>query len=185
MKIFDSLSKYREWFSKNKKVALALLCGFILIFVIFLSEVSFSTGKSEKETDAAGIDDSEYCRELESRIEEIVSSIKKKKKTKVMITLSETTEYIYAQNTNGSSKNTADFNDTSNQNEFVIIDCNNSDGGLLIKTIEPKIKGVAVVCEGGGNTKVQEQIYSAVGAVLNISSSRISVSKLTTSEVEE
>ena len=61
----------------------------------------------------------------------------------------------------------------------LIIEKDNNDTGLLIKTIEPKVRGVAIVCEGGNKTMVQNQIYSAISAVLNISTSRISISKLT------
>ena len=71
----------------------------------------------------------------------------------------------------------------SNQSDYVIINADDNDKGLLLKTIEPKIRGVAIVCDGGNNELVQQQIYSAVSAVLNISTSKISISKLSASEV--
>lgn len=124
----------------------------------------------------------EYCDYLENKITEVVESINGAGKATVMITLSETTEYIYATNEKEVKKGTDKSNDYNNQNDYVIIDKDNNDSGLLLKTIEPKVRGVAVVCEGGDNLKVQEQIYSAVGAVLNISTSSISISKLSITE---
>ena len=56
--------------------------------------------------------------------------------------------------------------------------------GLLIKTIEPKIRGVAIACTGGDDVYVQQQIYSAVSALLNVSTSEISISKLTDKEIK-
>ena len=100
-----------------------------------------------------------------------------------MITVSETTEYIYAENDKENRKNSDSANDLSNQSDYVIINADDNDTGLLLKTIEPKIRGVAIVCDGGNNEFVQQQIYSAVSAVLNISTSKISISKLSASEV--
>ena len=115
-------------------------------------------------------------------ITEIIESIDGAGKTKVMITLSETTEYIYATDDKDNRKQTDSSNDSNTQNDYVIIEKDNNDTGLLIKTIEPKVRGIAVVCEGGGNISVQNQIYSVVSAVLNINTSRISIAKLSLSE---
>ena len=96
-----------------------------------------------------------------------------------MITLSESTEYVYGTNDKSTRKSSDTSDDSNTQNDFVIIEKDNNDTGLLIKTIEPKVRGVAIVCEGGNISTVQNQIYSAISAVLNISTSRISISKLT------
>ena len=94
-----------------------------------------------------------------------------------MITISETSEYIYAKNDKNSNKITENTNDSNYNGEYVIIEEDNNDSGLLIKIIEPKIRGVAVVCEGADNPIVQQNIYSTVSAVLNINTTRISISK--------
>ena len=70
----------------------------------------------------------------------------------------------------------------SGKHASVIIENNNNDVGLLIKTIEPKVRGVAVSCEGGDNTKVQQQIFSTIEALLDIKTSNISISKLSYTE---
>ena len=121
----------------------------------------------------------EYCDYLEKRVEDIVNSIDGAGEVRVMITLAETTEYVYAQNQNGTKKSNKDSENSDNKSNFVIIEKDNNDSGLLIKTFEPKLRGVAVVCDGGDNPSVQQQIYSAVSAVLNVSTARISISKLT------
>lgn len=157
--------------------------GIAGILIIFLSE--YSTGGGEKESvrgESDGVCSAEYCEYLEDKVTQIVESIEGAGKARVMITISETEEYIYATNEKDVRKNTEKSNDINNQSDYVIIDKNSDDGGLLLKTIEPKVRGVAVVCEGGNDTKVQEQIYSAVGAVLNVSISRISISKLSATE---
>ena len=116
-------------------------------------------------------------------MENFIENIDGAGKTRVIITLSETTEYIYAKDGKEIRKNDEKNDDETLENKYVIIENDNINSGLLIKTIEPKIRGVAISCEGGDNTKVQQQIYSAVSAVLNINSSKISISKLSSLEV--
>ena len=86
-----------------------------------------------------------------------------------------------AENCNSNNTNS---DDSTIEKDYVIIENENNDVGLLIKTIEPKIRGVAVSCEGGDNVKVQEQIYSTIEALLDINMSSISISKLSLMEDE-
>lgn len=170
-----------ELLKENKKVLVIILVGFLIIILIFLSELDFDTSEeSIKQTNE--YNNNEYCLYLENKVTEIIESIDGAGKTKVMITLSETTEYIYATDDKDNRKQTDSSNDSNTQNDYVIIEKDNNDTGLLIKTIEPKVRGIAVVCEGGDNISVQNQIYSVVSAVLNINTSRISIAKLTLSE---
>lgn len=170
--------KKLEALKNNKKISLIIVAGFLAITLIFISELDLSEDEKEKIEISDGTSTSEYCSYLEDKVTEIIESIDGAGKTKVMITLSETTEYIYATNDKDTRKSTDSKDDIAFENDYVIIEENNNDTGLLIKTIEPKVRGIAVVCEGGNNSTVQNQIYSAVSAVLNISSSRISISKL-------
>lgn len=166
----------------DKKTALFVVIGFTAILIIFLSELGNSGEKKEISINTEELSSVTYCEYLEDKVAEIVESIEGAGKTKVMITLSETTEYIYATNDKDSRKNSENTDDSTFENDYVIIENNSNDTGLLIKTIEPKVRGVAVVCEGGNDSTVQRQIYSAVSAVLNISTSRISISKLNVTE---
>ncbi len=167
----------------DKKTALFVVIGFTVILIIFVSELSsFANDEKDKNVNTEEMSSTAYCEYLENKVKEIVESIEGAGEAKVMITLSETTEYIYATNDKDTRKNSASNDDSTFENDYVIIENNSNDTGLLIKTIEPKVRGVAVVCEGGNDSTVQRQIYSAVSAVLNISTSRISISKLNITE---
>ena len=93
-----------------------------------------------------------------------------------MITLKNTSESVYAKNTELSSSDSS----SSQNDEYVIYNGVNGDSPLLLKENFPVIEGVAVVCSGGDNVKIQEQIKKCVSALFNISSNRISVSKIST-----
>lgn len=176
------LESYIKNLKLDKKNVFVFIAGILGIIIIFLSEKDFSKNiESEKEEGNTTID---YCLQLEKKMEDFIENIDGAGKTRVIITLSETTEYIYAKDGKEVRKNNDKNDDETLENKHVIIENNNINSGLLIKTIEPKIRGIAISCEGGDNTKVQQQIYSAVSAVLNINTSRISISKLSSLEVE-
>ncbi len=171
-KIFDLLKK-------DKKILILVFIGFLGVFLIAISETNIDGSVDEEKKYTQNMNSYEYCDYLEKRVEDIVNSIEGAGEVRVMITLAETTEYVYAQNQNGTKKSNKDSENSDNKSNFVIIEKDNNDSGLLIKTFEPKIRGVAVVCDGGDNPLVQQQIYSTVSAVLNVSTARISISKLT------
>ena len=66
----------------------------------------------------------------------------------------------------------------SDTDEYVIVDGSSGEQGIVVRQSEPKIRGVAVVCEGGGNQTVKQQIIETVTALLDISSARVSVAKM-------
>lgn len=164
----------------DKKTIIILIAGFLGILLLFFSEFS-SQDDNDEEIEAYNTDE-EYCIYLENKIQSYIETIEGAGKTEVIITLSETTEYIYATDDKDVRKNNANSDDATIEKDYVIIENNNNDVGLLIKTIEPKVRGVAVCCEGGDNTKVQQQIFSAIEALLDISTSNISISKLSYTE---
>ena len=45
----------------------------------------------------------------------------------------------------------------------------------MIKEIYPEIRGIAVVCDGGNNPVIKEQLVSILSALFGINTNRISV----------
>lgn len=179
MNIYKQVIDYFKKINLDKKTLIIIIVGFILIVILFISELDFSVEEAVTEN---AISDEEYCVYLESKIKTFIEKIDGAGKTEVIITLSETTEYIYATDDKDVRKNNNNSDDSTKEKDYVIIENNNNDVGLLIKTIEPKVRGVAVSCEGGDNIKVQEQIYSTIEALLNINTSNISITKLSYTE---
>lgn len=52
-----------------------------------------------------------------------------------------------------------------------------SEQALAVTEIQPVVKGVVVVCDGGGNPAVQQSVTEAVTTALDISSVRVCVIK--------
>ena len=91
-------------------------------------------------------------------------------KANVMLTLTSTEEYVYAETIKqGSDKS---------ENDYVIIDKGSQKEALLKKINNPVISGVVIVCEGGDDPRICERIYKAVSTALDISTGKIYVAEM-------
>lgn len=156
--------------SNGKPKLLILVVAFIGIALIMLSEF-IPTSNKQVENKSNYL---EYVSSVEEKTQEIIASIYGVGKCKVMITISNSSESIYAKDNENSSNNGS----YSNKNEYVFYDGENGDTPVLIKENMPSVQGVVVVCEGAYDASVREQITSAISALFNISSTKISISKL-------
>lgn len=167
----------RDFIKSNKKTFICFVAGLLGILLIFASEAFPNAQKKNKDGEKTYVS---YSNETEEKLADIISEVEGAGKTKVFLTIEESEEYVYAQNISSDKKDNAQQNEDK---EYVIVDGNGGKSGLLVKTVNPKIRGVAIVCEGGDDPAVQQRIYSCVSASLGISTARISISKKTSMEV--
>ena len=163
---------------KHLAVILLFVSGLILLAVSEFSGVDTDNVKSEQTT-LSSVSVNEYVSELEERITSIISSIDGAGATQVMITLENSGEDVYLHNYDyGEDVDGAGAGNREMKDEYVIVDSGDGENGIVVRKTEPKIRGVAVVCQGGGNESVRAQIVATVTAVLDISSARVSVVKM-------
>ena len=151
---------------ENKRPAIIIISGLILIFIICISPAFSGNGKNGEKTDKSGKVQSEAIKETETKLAELISSIDGAGKAKIMLTMDSSEENIYARDINGE------------KSEYVVIKTNSNENGMLIKAVYPKIRGVAVVCEGGDKPKVKVDITNIICSSLGISSTKISIAKM-------
>lgn len=162
--------EFIKFLKRDKKITAIICLGLAGIFLLTMSElVPQKSTKTEKKETVSDISDS-YEADLEKRLTSIVSSINGAGRTQVMVTLASGDENVYAVKEKSS--------DGSREREYIVIDDGSSESGLLLKVVEPEIRGVAVVCEGADSANVRQEIVSTVSAVLGISSNRISIAKI-------
>ncbi|MEG0693224.1 MAG: stage III sporulation protein AG [Oscillospiraceae bacterium] len=172
----------------DKKLKIFVTIGLVGIALIFLSSF-FGGEKTSKPTDEMKLPEGtltneQYEQKLEKEVSELINSIEGVGKANIMVTLLNGIEYVYAteENVNTDKTNTADETvaqrRSSEQKTILIEDDNGRRKALLKTTLEPTVKGVVIVCEGGDDIVVKERVTEAVKAILNISSTRICVTKL-------
>lgn len=170
-----SINKLAQKFGADKKTVVVIFLGIAGVILLVLSELIPSGDSSKKETEQpelTAVSCSEYEKEVERRLEGILSQINGAGKVSVMVTLESTVESVYAQQ----GKQSADSK--ISENEYVIIKTDDGEGGILLKTTQPEIRGVAVVCSGGGSAVVRRDITDTVTAVLGISAARVNITAM-------
>ena len=168
---------------KGSKVILAV--GVIAILLIFLS--GFLSGGEDSAQPQAGqsniLSADEYAAQLELKLTDIVGSIAGAGSCKVMVTLENGIQYVYAQEEKMSENKTQDSTNSTTRTEesgdsqksYIIVDSGDGKQALVVTEVQPTIKGVVVVCQGGGDVSVQQQVINAVTTALAVNSTRVCV----------
>ncbi len=192
-KIWDKLVKNMG----IPKLILVMAAGIVLVF---LSAADFMGGnkndgkikKNETVTDNSSKntktdDKSEYTELLEKQLEETLAKVSGVGKVKVMITLEASSEKVtlsdpsYSSDSiseNDASGGTRNEQSTKSEPETVFEENDNKKSPYVVKELEPKIKGVAVVAQGGDNITVKKEIIEAVMVLFGLESHKIKVMKL-------
>lgn len=179
--------KFLEMLKDDKKMKLVMVVGITGIILIALT--TFLPKKST-DTPEVSLDEkttAAYEAEIEKAIAELVASIDGVGKSKIMVTLKNGVEYVYAKEekqnsdtTNGSgSDQTVQQRDNYEQKTILVEDSNGRKTALIKTTLEPTVKGVVVVCEGGDDILVQQRVTDAVKTALGIGANNVCVTKLT------
>lgn len=165
--------------SGQKATKWLLGIGLVGICLILLSEFIPNSASVKADTVTLA---SEFCCEkeekLEKRLEEMISKIDGAGKTKVMLTFDSSQQYHYLTESVSRSSQKAEETEKEKEEEIARIDDGNGERPVLQKIDESRIRGVLVVCQGGDNAIIKENILNAVCAVLNLSSDHVSIAKM-------
>lgn len=174
-------TKWLQWLCDktrlDKKIVILMLVGLSGIILLTVTELLPSgEEKSEETVSSEQSPYQSYAQDIETRLEELISSIHGAGKTRVMVTLDSSDENVYATE----RKRTDNKDNSTYEDNVVIIETESGENGVLLKITEPKIRGVAVVCAGGDSPVVRQSVIDTVTAVLDISSARVNIATMKT-----
>ena len=174
-----------EWFQKiverfpaidGKK--LLLIAGAVGVLLLAISEWIPEKTVSSEQSDTAEL----FVENTERRLCEILGRIEGVGTCQVMVTLENGIEYVYATeqktNTDRQQEENKTIERDDSEKSVIVIDTGNGRKGLLVTEIQPTVKGVIVVCEGGDREEVKQQIVQSVTVALNITEKRVCVTKM-------
>lgn len=168
----DIINKIKELAKKPFFLKAAVAAGLMMIILILVSDFKEDDRKSS-DADVKGISFTSaelYADDTEKRLCETITEIEGVGKAKVMLTITSTEEYVYAESVKSGT--------SQSENSYVIIDKGSQKEALVKKINNPAISGVVIVCEGGDDPKVCERIYNAVSTALNIPTNKIYVAEM-------
>lgn len=188
LKYIQDVKSKIENFSDDRKKRILIFVTMIGVLMMTLSGfLSTSEKKSKKNCFEQEFDVNLYEQDLETRLLEMVEKIEGVGKAKIMVTLENSVEYIFAQEKREKTDKINDYQEkvplkTQERNDaekkLILVDGPNGRRQALVRTqVQPKVKGVVVVCQGGENFLVAQRVTSLLTTVLGISSNRVYVTK--------
>ena len=163
---------------KLKNGLLLMVAAILLIVLVFVNQFS---GKNEKpetgsETASTGED---FIKQTEDKLKAALEAVTGVGSCQVVVTLESGKENIYAVEEKSSSSNSTSGDKTQSsqdlQKSYKTIDGSKNESPVIIKELSPQIKGVAVICDGGGNNAIKNTITEIVSKLLGVSSDKIAI----------
>lgn len=148
-------------FTRNIKPILlitALLTGILLVAMSEKTDIAENeNGQNYDEYSKLDV----YTADTEKRLESIISRVSGAGQAKVMISFESSFESVYANNAKleeNTAKDVMQSAKTTEKQMVLASDKANGETPILLKELCPRVKGVLVVCSGGDNAKVREEV---------------------------
>lgn len=162
----------------SKKNIYLIVSGVLVLVLLLAGNGSETEDECYYATDSSQFS-AQYIKSTEKELASIIRRIEGAGEVKVMLTLESCYENVYAKSYETDEQNDKEMQEKRFNEEYVIV--KNGSGVeqcLVIKVFEPKVKGVAVICQGGDNVGVRKAITETVCALFDISSASVSVTKM-------
>lgn len=161
---------------KSGKLWIVILGAAIGLGLLVLGSFEAPFGnKTEQQAPTINSEQSElqaYRQELSREIAQLCEQVQGVGQVQVVVTLSGGYEYVYACDVQ--SKSDADSNTW--EESYVIVGSGSSQSPVLLLRRQPSIAGVGIVCRGGGDPAVQNELVALVSATFGIGTNKIHVS---------
>ena len=157
---------------RQGKTSLLLLIGVALIGILLIV-FGGQIGKSEKKEASADTPSAMGAQEeleayqtyTEARVKSLCESVKGVENVTVAVTLGGGFEEIYAK-------------EISDEKEsYVILGSGSNASALHLSRKAPEITGIGVVCRGGGNDNVRQELLSLLSAAFKVPANRIYITE--------
>ena len=161
------LGRIKEFFYKNRAVALVVLLGVLLMLL--------PTGKTEAQQPQRQETVSEPRENLETRLEQILSQVSGAGNVRVLLTQERGETSVYQLDrqevTDGDRREIR-------QDTITVTGSDRQQEGLLTQVEAPRYRGAVIVCQGGDNPTVRLSVVEAVSGATGLPSNRITVLKM-------
>lgn len=171
---------FKKVYNNKKIIYILFIAGFILL--IFPNFFKYKKNKIIEDSN-----NQKFIEKIQQDLEDMVSNIEGAGKSKVLITLEEGEETIYLAEKKENSQTVTDENSYSQnlkrktddiEKKYITTkDSNGNENPVIIKKLEPKIRGAVISCQGAKNKEVRKSIIKIVSVALDINSSKIYVTK--------
>lgn len=170
--------RLKEFLLSDKGRKILIAAALIAMLLLLFSAMSCG-GKTESGGVSVKVEDTAALEKtLEERITRLVTKIDgvgDPSQIEVMITIDTSSTLVYEKDRRYecSSQSSENGGAENNVGETEVVLAGNSKEPLQIGTIQPTVRGAAVVCSGAADPLVRERVTYAVAKALNIGVSRV------------
>lgn len=156
---------------QSGKLRLVLIVGGALLGIsLLLFGGSLGDSKKEKTDDAPTVLSPQeeldaYQAYLEKRVMALCESVRGVDNVTVAVTLNGGFEEIYATEW------------IEGNEEYVIVGSGSNASALYLSRTAPEIAGIGIVCSGGGNTDIRQELLSLISASFHVPANRIYITE--------
>ncbi len=175
----EYIKKWRSFVEKVKKIKnKEIIVGIVIlaIVVVIYSNIAGVSGTKEQATaDSAEVGAVTITASMEARLGAILSSVEGAGDVKVMVSYCTTPEIVTAVATESYTTENNGSTVTTETKTPVILNKNGDDEIVVLQELMPKVKGVIVVADGGGDIAVKMALISAIQTVLEVNANQIAI----------
>ncbi len=163
----------------GKKNIILVTIAVLIMVLLLVSEFLTPENTENISKENTEIYSSQYIEKTEKELEALLENISGAGEVKVMITLENCYENVFAKGYSEKNDSKTDSQKSESEEEYIIVkNGSNNEECLVVKVYEPTVKGVAVIAQGAGNTQVKNAITQTVCALFDISTAKVSVEKM-------
>ena len=162
---------------KKEELKKAVAVVFIVGVALMILGENMHSEENQKPQIASAEYSTDYYSQTEERLEEILACVSGAGKVKVMITFSQSSEKVAAQEIRREEQ--SEDGDSSYESTYVLKD--NNDGGtdaVVLTEYMPLPQGVLIVAQGGDNIYVKQALSRAAAALFDVPAHKIEVLKM-------
>ncbi|MBQ3514452.1 MAG: stage III sporulation protein AG [Lachnospiraceae bacterium] len=182
MKINEN-NKIIVWMKENKKASIFVLAGLLLLVLTIPTN---DNKNKENEVSSVELEEEDYCKKLESQMEEILSKVDGVGKVEVMITLKNSKEQVINKDTSLNSSKSVDEKEGEKSEsesleqgeETILVNIDGDSVPYVVKEYSPTVEGVLIIAQGGDNPNVKVALIEATTVLLNVPSHKVSILKM-------
>lgn len=176
------LKEFKQNWGKNK--LLIWILGSLGVLLLVLP--SLLPSREAPQQPAPVVSPGNYQEQLQRELESILSGIQGVGRVRVMLTLEDQQQVVYARNVQESHGNTLEEDNAGGVREqvqydysgqLVIVRSNNQEEPVVERIIKPQVRGVLVVATNADNPWIRESLTQAVQGVLDVPAYRITIQK--------
>lgn len=153
---------------KKNTLIIIVLLALGLLLLILPGEIK---NKDSSQTEEERL--SNYIENLEGKIVSLCSKIQGVSNVSVTVYLDSGFETVYAYN----EQSKATSNGINSEKKYITIGSGNDESMVCIVEKMPNICGVAIVCKGGGNPLIANQLINLISSAYNVPKNKIYVAE--------